>query len=58
MGLISTKLNSDGLTVSFGCLFIFLTHILKIFLDIFIALYLIIKNILFVFLLHGRYIKI
>ena len=45
MGLANTKVNSDGLTVSFGCLYIFLMHILKIFMNIFITLYLISENI-------------
>ena len=44
MGLICTKANSDGLTVSFGYLYIFLTDSLKIFLNIFIVLYLASKN--------------
>ena len=43
MGLVGTKAKSDRLTGSFGCLYIFLTHIIKIFLNIFIVLYLISK---------------
>ena len=45
MGLVGTKANLDELTVSFRCLYTFLTHILKIFLNILIVLYLISKNI-------------
>ena len=45
MGFVGTKANSDGLTVSFECLYFLLTHILKIFLNICIVLYLITKNI-------------
>ena len=45
MSLAGTKADSDGLSVSFRCLYIFLMHILKIFLNIFIVLYLISKNI-------------
>ena len=43
MDLAGTKANSDGLSVSFECQYIFLMHILQIFFNIFIALYLISK---------------
>ena len=45
MGLAGTKANSDGLSMSFERLYIILKHILKIFLNIFIVLYLINKNV-------------
>ena len=56
MGLVGTKATSDGLIGSFECLYIFLMHILEIFLNIFIVLYLIGKNISF--LMTFRHIKL